>query len=144
MRLGVDTDFLVAVEQTAHPGHQDAYRLFRDHIDRQSIFVLAPQVLAEFLHVITDARRFSVPMEMATALERAEWWWGADGVEQAFPTDSSVSLSIEWMKKHRLGRKRILDTQLAALLHIHGVEALITNNHRDFAVFECFLLLGYS
>ena len=65
MRVGVDTDFLVAVEQTGHPYHRAAYQVFQEQLDRGSVFVLTPQVMAEFLHVITDGRRFAAPMPMA-------------------------------------------------------------------------------
>ncbi len=40
-----------------------------------------------------------------------------------------------------LGRKRILDTQLAATLHRHGVRRLLTSNPDDFRVFGVFELI---
>ena len=47
------------------------------------------------------------------------------------------------MQTHSLGRKRILDTQLASILHLSEVTSLITNNHADFRIFGCFDLVGY-
>ena len=35
-----------------------------------------------------------------------------------------------------LGRKRILDTRLAAVLHSHGARRLLTSNPADFTVFS--------
>jgi len=35
-----------------------------------------------------------------------------------------------------LGRKRILDTHLAAILHTRGVRRLLTSNPADFTVFR--------
>ena len=40
------------------------------------------------------------------------------------------------MKKHKLGRKRVLDTALAATLVAAGVEHLITGNAADYSVFR--------
>lgn len=39
------------------------------------------------------------------------------------------------MKKFDLGRKRILDTHLAAILYTNGVRRLLTSNPSDFTVF---------
>jgi hypothetical protein len=40
--------------------------------DRMAI---ALQVLAEFVHVVTDERRFQQPFSMETALNKSEHWW---------------------------------------------------------------------
>ena len=42
---------------------------------------------------------------------------------------------LRWMRQFNLGRKRILDTYLAAVLHTAGVRRLLTSNPTDFAVF---------
>ncbi|MBI5386642.1 MAG: hypothetical protein HZA90_18380 [Verrucomicrobia bacterium] len=39
------------------------------------------------------------------------------------------------MRQFNLGRKRILDTHLAAVLNIAGVRRLLASNPADFAVF---------
>jgi len=44
--------------------------------------------------------------------------------------------TLRWMRQFSLGRKRILDTQLAAVLHSNGVRRLLTSNPADFAVFS--------
>ena len=46
-----------------------------------------------------------------------------------------MDLPLIWMRQFNLGRKRILDTQLAAILHRNGVRRLLTSNPADFAVF---------
>jgi hypothetical protein len=47
------------------------------------------------------------------------------------------------MVEFQLGRKRILDTQYAALLHAHGVRRLLTNNPDDFRVFGVFEIVMF-
>ncbi len=50
-----------------------------------------------------------------------------------FPTDDSTRLAFDWLQRHQLGRKRILDTQLAATLWSAGIQRLVTSNPADFA-----------
>jgi predicted nucleic acid-binding protein len=51
---------------------------------------IAPQVLAEFLHVVTDPRRFTQPLEMDEAYDVAEQWWTTTEVERVFPHDAAT------------------------------------------------------
>jgi predicted nucleic acid-binding protein len=46
---------------------------------------LAPQVLAEFIHIVTDSRRFTRPLDMAAARQLVEQWWTAREVVRVFP-----------------------------------------------------------
>jgi predicted nucleic acid-binding protein len=68
MTHGFDTGFLVAFDVAAHASHQGARaRLDECHLNGDD-FALAPQVLAEFVHVVagitsvmtTDTRGFQV------------------------------------------------------------------------------------
>jgi len=74
---GADTSFLVAVEIVEHERHADALRILRESLARGDRVAVAPQVLAEFVHVVTDRRRFQQPMSMETALDKSECWWTA-------------------------------------------------------------------
>ncbi len=44
--------------------------------------------------------------------------------------------TLNWMRLYKLGRKRILDTHLAAILQSNGVRRLLTSNLADFALFD--------
>ena len=48
----------------------------------------------------------------------------------------------KWMKEHSLGRKRLLDTMLAATYFSHGVTVILSSNARDFNTFGCFQVIG--
>ena len=123
MTFGVDTTFLVQLEVESAPGHEAARAWLRHVIERGSRLALAPQVLTEFIHVATDRARFERPLSMSAAAERALAWWTAREVEQVHPDDNAVSVFFDWLVKHRLGRKRLLDTMLAATYFAHGVTA---------------------
>ncbi len=103
---------------------------------------LCPQVIHEFLHVATDPRRFEHPLEMTDALSRAEKWWTARETHRVFPNEESMRISFEWQRQHRLGRKRLLDTLLAATYWENGMQRLLTLNEADFEIFGVFDFVG--
>jgi predicted nucleic acid-binding protein len=140
---GIDTTWLIEVSLGAHPGHRAARATLKQIVEAAETLALAPQVLNEFVHAVTDGRRFENPLSMNDAVEVAEGWWNADLVWQVFPTRESVRLGFQWMRQYGLGRKRVLDTQLAATFYTHGITRILTSNSRDYRVFGCFEL-GYA
>jgi len=136
---GIDTTFLVQVEIREVPGHEAARIWLNEALARHpQPLALAPQVLTEFVHVVTDPRRFASPLSMEDALEKAQGWWEASEVKPVYPSLDSTRLGLLWLRQHRLGRKRLLDTQLAATYYAAGVASLLTLNISDFEVFSVF------
>lgn len=138
MLLGIDTSFLVQAALIEHPGHQRAMDCISEMACRNGKYALAPLVMSEFLHVITDERRFESPVQMPQALELADRWWHAPEVTNLFPSEKSSRQYFSWLESLKLGRKRLLDTELAAIYHANSVQNLVTSNARDFEVFGCF------
>ena len=138
---GLDTSFLVAVEVASHAEHARARSRFQKLLKAEDTFALAPQILAEFIHVVTDPRRFSSPLAMEQAIERAEVWWNATEVVHVLPTAESTLLFLGWLEDHRLGRKRLLDAMLASTFQAAGVTSILTLNRDDFVVFGGFSFL---
>jgi len=135
---GLDTSFLVAVEVNSHHEHARRRSQFQRLLKSDDTFALAPQILAEFIHVVTDPRRFESPLDLEQAVERAGIWWNAAEVVHVFPTAESTLLFLEWLEEHQLGRKRLLDTLLASTLSASGITSMLTLNRDDFAVFGVF------
>lgn len=75
---------------------------------------------------------------MADALRRVRFWWQAREVRHALPSRETVELATGWLERFGLGRRRILDTSLAAVYHLAGVRRLATANRADFEVFGVF------
>jgi len=139
MTTGVDTGVLVAITVREHPAHARAWRWFVDEVrGRDGAMALAPQVLAEYAHVVTDPRRFERPLSMEDALALASRWWRARECRQVAAEGDTVAIFLDWMAEHRLGRKRLLDTLLAASYRAAGVSRLATTDWRDFDVFGAF------
>jgi predicted nucleic acid-binding protein len=60
-----------------------------------------------------------------------------------FPNGDVVTDFLSWLQVHGLGRKRLLDTLLAATFHRTGIRQIITNNERDYRAFGVFDIVGY-
>lgn len=144
MTYGIDTDFLVAVEILDHPFHRQADALLQSLLGSGHDFALAPQTLAEFIHIVTDGKRMPKPLTMSAAIARAEHWWQAREVTRVFPDDQAVTSFLTWLANYQIGRKRLLDTLLAASYAQAGIKCLITNNERDFKVFGYFEIVPFQ
>jgi predicted nucleic acid-binding protein len=140
LNRGLDTGFLVALEVNEHALHQAAREKLEALLGLGDRLSLSPQVLAEFIHVVTDARRFAEPLAIDDARVLAGQWRTAREVDHVFPDEEAVRQFLTWHREHRLGRKRLLDTLLAATYRTAGVRSLLTTNPGDFAVlgeFDC-------
>ncbi|MCU0290506.1 MAG: hypothetical protein MUF10_00735 [Thermoanaerobaculaceae bacterium] len=74
-------------------------------------------------------------MPMKRALELVGDLWAAPEVVRIVPGPEMLPRTLELMRNLRLGRKRILDTALAATIEIAGVRRLATLNPRDYKLF---------
>lgn len=135
---GLDTGFLVAAEVAEHADHSDARATLTRLLGAGDFIGIAPQVLAEFIHIVTDPRRFTHPLDMAAAHRLAEQWWAAREVIQVFPDGGATKQFLDWLALFSLGRKRLLDTLLAATYRQAGIHSLLTTNPADFGVFGMF------
>jgi len=137
--IGLDTSFLVGLTIREHPVHPACASLFHSRIQGQeSSVAICSQILGEFAHVVTDPRRFSQPLEMTEALEICSQWWHARECRVIEASSHSFPIFIAWMQRYRLGRKRVLDTLLAATYHSAGISEIATTDWRDFNLFESF------
>lgn len=100
--------------------------------------VLAPQVLLEFIHVVTDPKRFATPLSVEDARMLAQKWWTAAEIRHAFPDAAAIEKFFEWHTHLRLGRKRLLDTLLAATYWRAGAFSLLTTNPAAFTALGAF------
>lgn len=82
---GLDTGIIVAVEHSEHADHGAARQTLARLLRAGDRLALAPQVVAEFMHVVTDSRRFVRPIDMTTTIQLANAWWTANEVSRLFP-----------------------------------------------------------
>lgn len=136
MILALDTDVLVNWMMDGAPHHRRARRLLERELAKEDGQLgVTPQVLFECLHVCTDPRRFEMPLSMDQAGQMARQVWDAAEVMRLLPGPTVLHRTLDLLKSLKLGRKRILDTALAATLEAAGVRRLATFNARDFEAF---------
>ena len=143
MPIGLDTTFLVQIEIRESSSHAAAQEMLESQLLRRpGVCALTPQVLTEFVHVVSDPKRFERPLSVSQAIATAGLWWNAAEVRQVYPTDETVRLFLAWMQDLKLGRKRLLDTMLAATYFSHGIRSVVSSNARDYRVFGCFEVIS--
>jgi predicted nucleic acid-binding protein len=100
------------------------------------LLAVTPLVIQEFLHIVTDPKRFASALSMEEALRRAWGIWDSKEVKRVLPSPEVLPRTMELLSAFQLGRKRILDTALAATLEAAGIRRLATFNPRDFRIFD--------
>lgn len=134
--IGLDCNILAQLAIAGHPANAKTVSFVESEAAKGTRLVFPSLVVNEFLHVATDARRFSPPLTMSEALNWTEDFLKNPMVGLLESTKESVNQTLLWMRQFNLGRKRILDTHLAAVLHTAGVKRLLTSNPADFAIFR--------
>jgi predicted nucleic acid-binding protein len=132
---GLDCNILVQLALADHPANAATVAAVQAETQRGGRLVFPALVVTEFLHVATDAKRFTPPLTMNEAWDWIEDFMANPAVGLLEPSQESARQMLRWMRQFNLGRKRILDTHLAAVLHTAGVRRLLTSNPADFTVF---------
>jgi predicted nucleic acid-binding protein len=133
--IGLDCNILVQLAFAEHPANIKSQAMVKAEIEGGTDLVFPSLVITEFLHIATDGRRFSPPFTMPEAVAWIQEFLTNPAVRLLEPTQASLAQTLEWMKQFNLGRKRILDTHLAAILYTHSVRRLLTSNPSDYTVF---------
>jgi predicted nucleic acid-binding protein len=137
LRRGLDSNVLIYAQMPSLPDHARVRGYVLEQLQRPDVqLVITPAVLHEFIHIVTDARRFDPPVSMMEAISVARLFLGRPNVLCLATDDASAQSALTLLERHRLGRKRLADTLFAATLLRHGVRDLITCNPGDFRLFE--------
>jgi predicted nucleic acid-binding protein len=138
---GLDCNILVQLALQDHPANTATIAAVQAQAKLGEQLVFPSLVADEFLHVITDERRFKPPLTMIEGLDWMENFLSNSAVSLLEPKPESLRQALRWMRQFNLGRKRILDTQLAAIFHTAGIRRLLTSNPADFQLFGVFEIL---
>ena len=143
--IGLDSCFLIDLYWEDSPRNKGARALFERISQDESLEVgIYYNCFNEFLHVITDSRRFENPFSMKEAISVIDFWCDTERVTVLYPDDASFKRTLAWMGMYNLDRNRISDTQMAACYVSNGVFSIITANPKDFEVFEMFDITDYG
>ena len=137
MILAVDTNVLVYAHLPAAQEHDKVRGYLLGCLSQpETTLVVTPLVLHEFVHVITDTRRFEPPVTMSQALGTAGLYLKRSNVTCLSMDEDVVADAFRLLERYALGRKRIADTLLVATLMRHDVHHIITCNPGHFDSFE--------
>ena len=139
--IGLDCNILVQLAIADHPANGRTLAAVQAETASNIALIFPSLVVNEFLHVVTDPRRFDPPLTMNEAMEWIEDFLRNPQVALIEPARMSMDQTLRWMRQFNLGRKRILDTHLAAVLHTGGVHRLMTSNPADFTIFGVFEII---
>lgn len=142
--IGIDTNFLIDLDNPASPRHQNAYIFFDQWRKGSEDLYVYFNVFLEYQHVITDAKRFENPLSMEEARQRVAFWKNQRRIKVIYSDDLSFSTAQNWMHKFQLGRKRIADTHLATAYFCNGIDKILTSNPKDFEIFNTFELINLA
>lgn len=138
--IGIDTNILVAFVIPEHPDHVSVRQRIIQFQQEGRRLAVTSGILAEFVHVVTDPRRFENPLSMDEALTWATFWSEAEEVVIISTDIAAHQQWLVWLEQYHLGRKRLLDTQIAATWWSAGIREIFTLNPADFRVFDTFQL----
>ena len=142
--IGIDTCFLIDLYWEDSPRNKNARALFSKIANNESVKVAVYyNCFNEFLHVITDSKRFENPLSVREAISVIDYWCDIDRVTVLYPDDTSFKRTLAWMNRYQLGRNRVNDTQMASCYLTSGVSSIITANPKDFEIFESFEINDY-
>jgi predicted nucleic acid-binding protein len=133
--IGLDCNILVQLAIADHPANAKTVMAVQTEAQKGEKLVFPALIVSEFLHVTTDDRRFAPPLTMTAALDWIEEFLKSPAIGLIGSNRASMDQTLRWMRQFKLGRKRILDASLAAILHTGGVPRLMTSNPADFAIF---------
>ena len=137
MRRAVDTNVLIYGHMPSMRQHAVVRAFLHDLLrDPETTLVITPAVLHEFIHVVTDPRRFDPPVSMPEAVATARLYVGRSNIEILGTDEASLACALGLLEQHRLGRLRVADTIFAAMLISNDVSEIVTCNPDDFRVFE--------
>lgn len=137
-RIAIDTNFLVDLDITVSPRHEKVLSILNNLGKSKSEIFITADVLLEYIHVVTDAKRFQNPFSVDMALERVNYINNHPHFTILYSDQDDFNLCMQWLKNHHLGRKRLTETMMAATYFNNGITELWTANAKDFEIFDCF------
>lgn len=143
--IGIDTCFLIDLYWQDSPRNKNARALYskiaNDETTQLAVYF---NCFNEFLHVITDSKKFSNPFSIKEAINVIDFWCDIDRVKVLYPDDTVFKRTITCMNMYNLGRNRINDTQMASCYLSNNITSIITANPKDFEIFQSFELEDYT
>lgn len=141
--VGLDSCFLIDLYWEDSPRHAAVLKKFNEIAASGQDVCVYYNCFNEFIHVITDKKRFENAFSMEEALSVVDEWRDLENVKILFPDEQSFGRTVVWLSVYKLGRNRLNDTNMAASYVHSGVSSVITANPKDFEIFSELKIIGY-
>ena len=133
--IGLDSCFLIDLYWQDSPRNKKARDLYQKLANDDSVqLAIYFNCFNEFLHVMTDSKRFENPFTVKEAISVIDFWCDLERVTVLYPDDTVFKRTLAWMNMYNLGRNRINDTQMASCYISNNITSLITANPKDFEI----------
>lgn len=126
----LDTNVLVYAVDASAGAHQSCRRAVEAAMSGVVEAILFPQVLTEFLAVVTSPRRVTAPCSLEEGIAQVADWRQAIPVR--YPTSRCLDELAVLVKEQRRTGQDIHDLFLAAQMRAHSVDDICTVNAADF------------
>ena len=141
--VGLDSCFLIDLYWEDSPRHAAVLKKFNEIAASGQDVCVYYNCFNEFIHVITDKKRFENAFSMEEALSVVDEWRDLENVKILFPDEQSFGRTVAWLSVYKLGRNRLNDTNMAASYVHSGVSSVITANPKDFEIFSELKIIRY-
>jgi predicted nucleic acid-binding protein len=101
--IGLDCNILVQLAFADHPANTKTLALIQTEAAKGTKLVFPSLVINEFLHVVTDARRFTPPLTMTEALDWIDDFIANPIIELLEPTRASTDQTLRWFAAIQFG-----------------------------------------
>jgi len=133
-RCMIDTNVLIYSTVSSSPWHQEARQKLIALVNANTELCLTPQVVREYLVVLTRGDVFEKRFTTEDALGEL------DAILPAFAllaeTEETVHYLRNLIQRYQVRGKTIHDANIAATMLVHGVTRLMTYNPGDFRRFQ--------
>jgi predicted nucleic acid-binding protein len=129
----IDTNVLVYAHFPSSPHHAASYDLLRRAERGEIGLAIVPQVVAEFVSVVTNPKRVSPPKSIEEAVEAVHRVMAIPNVVLLPFPEKATQTFLSLLLTHPATGPEIFDRQIAAVMIEYGIQTVYTFNVRDFA-----------
>jgi predicted nucleic acid-binding protein len=126
----VDTNVLVYGTVAGAPWRQHARNWLMALCDQGAVLCVSPQILREYLVILTRGQAFEVRFTVEQAVETVETF--LPRLRVLDETSATAASLRDLVRRYQVRGKHIHDASIVATMMTHGVSRLATYNQKDF------------
>lgn len=129
----IDTNILVFATDDGSPFHSKSLDILKQFMKDRIDFAISPQIIREYLVVLTRGLQPDDPARSAELHNVGKFMEAFTLLDENSETVAKLQTILE---NFVVGGKQIHDTNIVAVMQVHGVKRLLTHNLDDFKKFD--------